>query len=290
MLKFHASLVTTLHRDDCRKVVLWAAVSNVASDHFSDVAGAYALYRPRYPAALFEYLAGLVPARTAVWDCGAGSGQATEGLIPHFGRVFASDISRRQLASAPGTRSALRLVCSGEWSALAEASVDLITVAQALHWLDLELFYAEVRRVLRPGGVLAAWSYDLAGLGDTALDAELREFYEVTVGEYWPPERRLVEEQYREMSFPFDEDLAPAFSMEADWTLDELLGYVGTWSAVSRFRAAAGSDPVAILAGRLLPLWGAPNYRRRLHWPLALRIGRLHSLGRVARSTGLEDA
>ena len=251
------------------------AVSNVASDHFSGVAGAYALYRPRYPAALFEYLSGLVSARQAVWDCGAGSGQATEGLIPHFAHVFATDISRSQLASAPGAMNLSRLVCSGERSALPAASVDLITVAQALHWLDLELFYAEVRRVLRPDGVLAAWSYDLAGLGDAALDAEFREFYDVTVGEYWPAERRLVEDQYRGIPFPFAEVRVPAFSMEADWTLDELLGYVGTWSAVSRYRTAAGRDPVPVLAGRLAPLWGSPDRRRRLRWPLALRIGRV---------------
>ena len=243
------------------------------ADHFSGVARAYALYRPRYPPALFAYLAGLVPRHDRAWDCGAGSGQAAEGLRPHFRRVIASDISRLQLAGAEDAHGLLRFVAAGERSALAESSVDLIVVAQALHWLDLSAFYAEVRRVLRPDGALAVWSYDLARLGEARLDGAFREFYDVTVGEYWPPERRLVDDRYRGIPFPFAETTTPPFDMEADWTLDELLGYVGTWSAVSRYRALAGSDPVPSLGERLRPLWG-PRERRRITWPVAMRAGR----------------
>ncbi len=163
------------------------------TDHFSGVAREYARYRPRYPWALFDYLAGLVTCHDRAWDCGAGSGQAGEGLLPHFGRVVASDISRAQIGSLPAGAGALRVVAAAERAPLATSSMDLIVVAQALHWLDLPAFYAEVRRVLRPDGALAVWSYDLARFDDSRLDGAFRDFADGTVGEYWPPERRLVE-------------------------------------------------------------------------------------------------
>lgn len=240
------------------------------TDHFSGVARAYARYRPGYPPALFAYLAALAPGHDRAWDCGAGSGQAAEGLCPHFGQVVATDISRLQLAGAPGP---FRVVSPAERSALAGSSMDLVVVAQALHWLDLPAFYAEVRRVLRPGGALAVWSYDLAQLGEAKLDELFRDFYDTTVGDYWPPERRLVDDRYRGIPFPFAETTVPSFAMEADWTLDEVLGYVGTWSAVTRYRAIAGIDPVPSLGERLRTAWG-PAERRRISWPVAMRVGR----------------
>lgn len=243
-------------------------------DHFSGVARAYAQFRPGYPDVLFDYLAGLAPRRDLAWDCGAGSGQATGRLAGRFARVFASDISRRLLAAATADAGIMRVVASAERSPLAGASADLVTVAQALHWLDLPAFYAEVHRVLRPGGALAVWSYGLLHFEDEGLDVAFREFHDGVVGPYWPPERRLVEDGYRGISFPFDETAAPEFSMEAHWTLDEFLGYVGTWSAVSRYRASVGSDALPLFEATLSPLWGARSRRRRLQWPLALRVGR----------------
>lgn len=244
------------------------------SDHFSGVARAYAAFRPRYPAALFACLADLTPHRRRAWDCGAGSGQATEGLLTHFSCVVATDISRAQLASAPGQVGASRVAAAAERSPLADASMDLVAVAQALHWIDLPDFYSEVRRVVAPGGAIAVWSYDLALLGEARLDEAFREFYDVTLGRYWPPERRLVEARYRGIPFPFAEVVIPGFSMTADWTLDQLLGYVGTWSAASRYRAATGTDPVELLAGRLEPLWERRE-ARSIRWPLVVRAGRV---------------
>jgi SAM-dependent methyltransferase len=244
------------------------------TDHFSGVARAYAAYRPRYPAALFDYVAGLTSRHTRAWDCGAGSGQATEGLLLHYSSVVATDISRSQLSSAPERGRVHRVAAAAERSALVDGSVDLIAVAQALHWIDLPAFYSEVRRVVAPGGAIVVWSYDLAVLGDPELDTAFRDFYDGTLGRYWPPERRLVDARYRSISFPFAETAVPEFSMVADWTLVDLLGYVGTWSAVSRYRATEGVDPATMLAERLEPRWGRQE-TRRIRWPLTVRAGRI---------------
>jgi SAM-dependent methyltransferase len=244
------------------------------TDHFSSVASAYAAYRPTYPAALFAYLAALPARRRRVWDCGAGSGQATLGLLSHFQSVVATDISRSQLSAATGN-GLYRIASSAERAPLASHSTDLVIVAQALHWFDHAAFYAEVRRIVVPDGAIAVWSYDLMQIGDASIDAIVRDFYDGEVGEFWPPERKLVDDRYRGIPFPFDERPSPDFEMAADWTLDEVLGYVGTWSAVSRYRVARGRDPVPSLRQRLQPLWGARENSRRIVWPLVIRAARL---------------
>jgi SAM-dependent methyltransferase len=244
------------------------------TDHFSGVARAYAAYRPTYPAALFEYAAGLSLRHERAWDCGAGSGQATEGLLRYYSNVVATDISRSQLSSAAAVHRMSRVAAAAEHSPLAARCVDLVVVAQALHWIERQAFYAEVRRVVTTGGAIVVWSYDLAILDEPVLDATLREFYNGTVGPYWPPERRLVEARYGGIEFPFNEVAVPAFAMTADWTLEDFLGYVGTWSAVIRYRAAHSSDPRPLLADQLQPRWGRLEVRR-VQWPLVVRAGRL---------------
>lgn len=243
-------------------------------DHFSGVAGAYAEFRPRYPDALFDWLADLAPGRALAWDCATGSGQAAIALAPRFDRVVATDASAEQIAAAvPHPRVEYR-VAPAEASGLLAGSADLVTVAQALHWFDRPAFYAEAGRVLSRGGALAAWSYGHPYLDDPGPDAVFQEFYSGTVGSFWPPERALVDAGYREIEFPFPEVEAPAFEMETRWPLAGLLGYVGTWSATTRFRAARGFDPVPGLARGLAEKWGDPGEPRRIHWPLAVRAGR----------------
>jgi SAM-dependent methyltransferase len=249
-------------------------VSSSFSDHFSGVAGAYAEYRPHYPTRLFEWLAQLAPRRHLAWDCGTGSGQAALGLAPLFERVVATDASAAQIASArPHPRVQYR-VAPAETSGLQSAAVDLVTVAQALHWFDRSAFSNEARRVLRPGGVIAVWSYGGPHFDDPRIDEIHRRFYLETVGPYWPPERAHVEGGYRTIEFSFDEIVPPAFEMEAEWPLRAFLGYVGTWSAVTRFREARGFDPVEPLADEFRPVWGESDLPRRIRWPLALRVGR----------------
>ena len=243
-------------------------------DHFSGVAGAYAERRPHYPRQLFTWLAALAPRRELAWDCATGSGQAAVGLADHFERVIATDASEAQIAAAVAHPRIEYRVAPAASSGLASDSADLVTVGQALHWFDRPAFYAEARRVLRPDGVVAVWTYGLSSLGEPRADAALRRFYSETVGPYWPRERALVDAGYRTIEFPFDEIPPPEIEMEAQWPLAAFLGYVGTWSAVTRFRAERGFDPVAKLAEELGPHWGDPAAPRQIRWPLALRVGR----------------
>ena len=242
-------------------------------DHFSTASGRYAAFRPDYPPALFAWLAGQCAQRDTAWDCATGSGQAAPGLAPHFRRVVATDASVEQIRHAQPHPVIDYRVAPAEASGLADASVDLVGVAQAAHWFDLPRFHAEVARVLKPGGVLALWGYGRLVLpGD--LDAPFHRFYAETVGPYWPAERRLIDDAYRSLDFPFAEIDAPPFFIEVDWTLDRLLDYVSTWSAVKRFQAARGCDPLPALRTELEPLWREPGAALRLRWPLFLRVGR----------------
>ena len=243
-------------------------------DHFGAQAAAYAAYRPSYPPTLFAYLADAAPARKLAWDCGTGSGQAATALAGHFEQVIGTDASAAQIAAAISHSRVRYLVAAAESSGLRDASVDLCTVAQALHWFNLERFYAEVRRVLVPGGILAAWTYSALNIDEETIDKHLQNFYSGTMGPYWPRERRLVESGYRALPFPFEDIEAPPFALHADWSLDSLLGYIRTWTAVSRYVLERGNDPVSELDATLRPLWGPADRRRRVYWPMSLRLGR----------------
>jgi SAM-dependent methyltransferase len=243
-------------------------------DHFSSVAEAYATARPTYPPALFDHLAGLAPSRAHAWDCAAGNGQATLALAERFARVTASDASPAQIAQAPRHPRVTYRVGLAQQSELPDASVDLVTVAQALHWLDVSRFYQEARRVLVADGLLAVWCYGLQRLDDDRVDEQLARFYGSVVGPYWAPERALVDTGYRSVPFPFEELDAPAFEMVHAWRLTELLAYLRTWSATSAFVKARGFDPVSELAEELAPAWGDDDRQRRVRWPLSLRVGR----------------
>ncbi len=243
-------------------------------DHFSKQADDYAKYRPVYPMALFDYLASQAAERKHAWDCGTGSGQAALGLATHFDRVIATDPSEAQIRNAEPHPKILYKVGTSEQSGLADCNVDLITVAQALHWFDLDHFYAEARRVLKPAGVLAAWCYGLNEI-ESGIDEIVWRYYRDVVGPYWPPERKLIDERYRTIPFPFMESVPPAFHMEAEWSLDDYLGYLGTWSATQRYRQQQGTDPLPALRVELLHAWGAPQAKRVVKWPIHLRIGKV---------------
>lgn len=249
-------------------------------DHFSRVAGQYADFRPYYPAELFDYLATLAPTKSQVWDCAAGNGQATRGLATRFRRVVATDASAEQIAAAPALPNAEFRVALAESSGLPDSSVGLVAVAQALHWFDLPRFYAEVNRVLEPGGVLAVWAYGITQVQGEEIHALVRDFYGNLLGPYWPPSRQLLESEYKTLPFPFAEIAPPAFRMEAHWTLDRLLGYFSTWSATNRYIEAVGENPLPALATKLKPLWGDDASTRLIEWPIALRVGRTFALDR----------
>lgn len=195
-------------------------------------------------------------------------------LAAWFDHVVATDASAAQIANAEPHPKVTYRVARADASGLPDRTADLVCIAQSLHWLDLPAFYAEVRRVLVSGGMLAVWTYGRPWIDAAELDALLADFYENIVGPYWPPERRWVEDGYRTLPFPFDEVPIAAPVMSARWSLPQLLGYVGTWSAVSRYAQATGSDPLPSLHERLLPRWGAPERARLIEWPLTIRAGR----------------
>ena len=239
------------------------------------MASTYAQFRPTYPSALFNWLAELVPNHDLAWDCAAGSGQASVDLAKHFKKVVATDASEAQLKQAtPHPKIDYRLA-PAENSGLPNSSVDLITVAQALHWFDLDRFYTEVRRVSKRNGVLAVWCYGVFRFESEAINTLVQDFYNNIVGPYWAPERRHVESGYQTLPFPFNEISSPHFEMKTDWTLAQLLGYFRSWSATVRFIAECKFDPVQDLEKKLISLWGPRDSTRAIHWPLAVRAGKV---------------
>ncbi|MCO6452520.1 MAG: class I SAM-dependent methyltransferase [Caldilineales bacterium] len=243
-------------------------------DHFSKQAASYARHRPGYPAELFDYLAGLAPAHNLAWDCGTGNGQAAVNLAERFARVVATDASSEQLANAfPHERVEYRNERS-ERTSLEASTVDLVTVATAVHWFDLDPFYAEVQRVTRPGGALAVWAYHLPRIAP-GVDEWLAHYFRHTVRPYWPDRFYHIDEGYRNLYFPFAEIDPPDFHMETTWDLDCLIGFLFSWSLTQRFIEAKGSEPFEEQMTELSEIWGDKDARRQAIWPLHFRIGRV---------------
>ncbi|MBI3790388.1 MAG: class I SAM-dependent methyltransferase [Gemmatimonadetes bacterium] len=243
-------------------------------DLFSGHAADYERYRPRYPDALFTWLAGVAPARDVAWDVGTGSGQAAVALAEHFARVIATDPSTAQLAHAqPHPRVSYR-TGSAEEPDLEPASVDLATVAQAFHWFDAPRFFTAAARVLRPRGVLALITYRSSRVSPD-VDPIERDFYVNVIGADWPAERRLVEEGYASVVFPppFRDIATPSLELTADWTFEEFIGYVSTWSAVHQHRKRTGVDPLEPFARRVHATWPMGEVRT-VRWELKLRVAR----------------
>jgi SAM-dependent methyltransferase len=244
-------------------------------DHFSTQSSQYQRYRPRYPQALFQWLATQTPQHELAWDCATGNGQAALALTNYFEKVIASDASDNQIAQClPQPRVEYR-VAKAEQAPYADASVDLITVAQALHWFDQAAFYQEAWRVLKAHAVLAVWSYKMLSISPK-IDAVVHYYYRDIVGPYWPPERKLVEQGYAPLPAPFHEIDPPDFSMTSQWDLNDLLGYLGTWSASVYYSKTHQQDPVSHIRADLSQAWDQAERQRTVHWPLELRVGVKH--------------
>jgi SAM-dependent methyltransferase len=243
------------------------------ADHFSSQAQSYAKFRPRYPTVLFHYLAVRAPGTVLAWDCGTGNGQAAVGVAERFARVVATDPSEAQISRAIAHPRVEYRVARYD-SGIAPHTAQLVTVAQALHWMDPNALVAEARRVLQPGGLLAAWCYSLCRI-EGPIDELVEFFYRVTVGAFWPPERRLVDEGYRSVALPIDELDVPPLDLVAEMTFPQFLGYVETWSAVQRCIAVRGRDTLDSFARSVAERWGAPSISRRVTFPLHVRAGEL---------------
>ncbi len=245
-------------------------------DYFSLQSLDYARFRPSYPTELFEFLAKHAPATEKVWDCGTGNGQAATSLAGYFSRVYATDPSSLQIEAATPRPNIEYHVAPAEQSGLPGGTMDCVTVAQALHWFRFDAFYAEVRRVCRPGALVVAWGYGLNSV-IPAVDRVFHHFYHAVVGSFWPPERVFIEQHYRTIPFPFASVDIPPFEMESNWNLYEFAGYLSTWSAVSRYRLERKSDPLDLIEADLAAAWGDPDLRRPVRWPLFFLAGRTES-------------
>lgn len=245
------------------------------ADHFSGHSAEYASGRPTYPDALFAALAELSPSRNLAWDAGTGNGQAATGLKRYFKAVIATDASAQQIERAQHMEGVDYRVARAEASGLPANAADLVTVAQALHWFNREQFYAEVRRVLRPAGVLAAWCYAIAQVTPN-VDAVVERLYSDVVGPYWPPERHDVENGYADYVLPGNELPPPkGCFVEAEWNCEQFLRYLRSWSATQRYMQTLGADPLDQIREALIQAWGEPQHVKRVRWPLHARIARM---------------
>jgi SAM-dependent methyltransferase len=244
------------------------------SPDYSPFAREYAQYRPGYPAELFSRLASLVDRRNLAWDCATGNGQAALELVKHFDRVIATDVSAEQIRRAAQHPRIEYRVAKSEQSGLDDRSVDLVTVATAMHWFDLERFYAEARRIIRPGGLLAAWAYHV-GYVEPPFDRIFGRFYRDVVSPYFASGARLVDARYETITLPGESAEAGDFFVSAAWNLDQMLAFIGSWSGTRQYIKERGEDPAAFISEELERLWGE---RERIHvvrWPLFIRISRL---------------
>jgi ubiquinone/menaquinone biosynthesis C-methylase UbiE len=246
-------------------------------DHFSKQSGQYAQYRPQYPDEIYAYLAELAPGQSLAWDCGTGNGQAAIGLTKYFDKVYATDASAEQISRAYSHDKVDYRVERAEHVSLNNSSADLITVAVAIHWFNFDEFYREVKRVLKPNGILAAWTYSLTEIS-SEIDPLIHGYYSEILSGYWPERIHYLEEQYKTIPFPFEEIVSPLFVMKVHWDLNQFAGFLDSWSATQRYKAQKGQHPLEIIWPELTVAWGNENEPRLIRWPLHFRIGRTKSI------------
>ena len=242
-------------------------------DNFSTQSDKYAKYRPSYPGSLFKYLLTLVPDNTHAWDCGTGNGQVAEQLAVYFDRVSATDISQQQIDNAVAMPNIFYSVRAAEKTEFSENTFALITVAKAIHWFNFDAFYKEARRTLRNEGILAVIGYGLLSISPD-IDDIITEFYQNIIGPYWDKERKYIDENYQTIPFPFQEIQPPSFAINFEWTLDHLIGYLETWSAVKHYQKKNGQNPVAIIYPGLSKAWAGAETRTG-SFPILLRIAKI---------------
>jgi len=242
-------------------------------NHFGVKSSEYLQFRPDYPDSLYKFLTGLVDKRDLAWDCGTGNGQAAAQLAQYFKNVVGSDINQAQLNVAVKKDNIQYECWPAEKTGLKDGSVDLITIAQALHWFNFDKFYDEVRRVAKYKGIIAAWCYSLGSV-DTEIDVLIRKLYSDILGDaYWPKERRYIDEEYLTIPFPFKEIETPDFHIEKKINFMQLMGYLNTWSAVKQYQQVNQGNPINLIFSDLQLAWGDPDTARIMNWPVRLLAG-----------------
>ncbi|HLG38282.1 MAG TPA: class I SAM-dependent methyltransferase [Chitinophagaceae bacterium] len=241
-------------------------------DHFSSNAYNYARFRPGYPKELFSFLASLTNDHLYAWDCGTGNGQAAIELAQYYDKVIATDPSAEQVKNSfPHPKVEYR-VEPAEQNTIQSDSLDLLTVSNALHWFNWDVFYKEVPRVLKKDGIIAAWAYATPFV-NPEVDKILKHFHDNVIGPFWQHENRLVEYGYKDVPFPFERISAPEFVYEKQMTLDEFIGFLNTWSATQRYILANKINPTDELKSLLSNVWDGAE--KKVNWNLILRVGRV---------------
>ena len=241
-----------------------------SKDLFSQHAHLYAAFRPDYPKELYDFIFAHVHDFSTAWDCATGNGQAAKELASRFKQVYATDISEKQMSNGYQTPNIKYSVSGAEQASFPDSSFDLITVAQAVHWFKLDRFYAEVDRVAKENSVLAIWGYGLLSV-NPEFDRKLQKFYKEIVGPYWDPERKLIDESYQTIPFPFREILPPVFSFTKNWDIQQMQGYLSTWSAVQKYIKATGRDPLPDFISDCQGTFGVGL--QTVEFPLFIRLG-----------------
>jgi len=241
-------------------------------DNFSQHASDYARFRPGYPEAMVDYIQAHTNNHTQAWDCATGNGQLALQLSGYFEKVFATDISATQLAMAPQVANIVYLQKPAEKTVFEDAQFDLISVAQAIHWFDFDAFYKEVYRCLKPEGLFVVAGYGLLKINQP-VDQVILHLYKDIVGPYWDAERRYIDAAYQSIPFPFSELETPEFVQSYQWSLDHLIGYLKTWSAVQHYAKANRTDPVQMIEAELKSAWGDANHRE-VSFKVLFRAGR----------------
>jgi ubiquinone/menaquinone biosynthesis C-methylase UbiE len=242
-------------------------------DNFSNQAADYAKYRPVYPEELFDFILSHVLNKEAAWDCGTGNGQTARILAINFQNVFATDISQNQIENAWNANNILYSVQPAEKTNFPDDLFDLVTVSQALHWFQVNDFYKEVRRVSKAGAWIAVWTYSNLRISPPVDELVNVQHYKNRLGTYWDYERKYVDEQYQTLSFPFKEIKTPSFEIRLQWTLDELKGYLKTWSSLQKFIALNNEDPLPKLIEKISAHW--TTEKMPVVFPLHLRMGQI---------------
>lgn len=243
-------------------------------DNFSLQSTEYAKFRPHYPGALYDFLYSTLHSFERALDVATGNGQVAAELAKQFTEVFATDISTKQLAAAPHLSNIFYKAEAAEDASFPDHYFDLITVAQAIHWFDFDKFYAGVKRMLKPGGLIAVIGYGLISINDK-VDPWLYHFYKNIAGPYWDKERRYIDELYKTIPFPFAEIDAPHLQITYNWTKEQFIGYINTWSAVQHFIKANNSNPLSDELEQQLNLLWPDDVLYKISFPLLLRTGQL---------------
>jgi len=246
-------------------------------DLFSANSKGYKKYRPSYPEELFEFLASISSSKEKAWDCGCGSGQASIELSKYFKQIVATDISSAQIKDAEKGKNIEYEVRPAEDSGLDSSSIDLVLCAQSLHWFSLEGFYSEIRRVLKPGGIIAVCTYNLFRI-NKEIDELIDKFYWDIIYNYWPKERKHIENAYNDLEFPFEILDCPEFSMKASWSIEQLIGYLNTWSGVLNYTELEAFNPMEFIEEELLQIWNKDSSKlKNIVWPLTVKVGRINN-------------